>query len=217
MSAAERKQSAAWRVETARLVLRCWRIDDAPCLRAALDECDQHLRPWIPFMKDEPRSLQQTAEWLEVHRNAFARGEYFRYAVYDAAKERLLGENMLLTRVGPGALEIGYWTHKDAVGRGIASEATCAMVRVAFDIEGVRRVEIRCVPENAASAGIPARLGFRHTETLKDHVEDTAGGVHDLMVWKLYAGDTPGTAVKSLRYRAYDERGRLIPPAGGSG
>jgi len=33
----------------------------------------------------------------------------------------------------------------------------------------------------------------------------------------LYAGDTPGTAVKSLRYRAYDERGRLIPPAGGSG
>ncbi len=41
----------AYRVETQRLVLRCWSPGDAPRLRAALDICDTHLRPMIPFMK----------------------------------------------------------------------------------------------------------------------------------------------------------------------
>lgn len=214
MPVAGSKRSTAWRVETARLVLRCWDESDAPCLRAALDVCDGHLRPYIPFMKDEPRSLRQTAQWLGAHRSAFARREYFRYAVFDAAEERLLGENMLLTRLGPGVLEIGYWTHKDVVGRGIASEATCAMVRVAFDIEDTGRVEIRCVPENAASAAIPARLGFRHSETLTGHAEDTTGRKHDLMVWKLNAGHSAGAPVEGFEYRAYDRSGKPIPRPG---
>lgn len=37
----------AYRVETDRLVLRCWSPADAPVLRAALDACDAHLRPII--------------------------------------------------------------------------------------------------------------------------------------------------------------------------
>ncbi|MGD8385313.1 MAG: GNAT family N-acetyltransferase [Lysobacterales bacterium] len=214
MSFAASGRRIAWRVETERLLLRCWTRADAPRLRAALDECDDHLRPFIPFMKDEPRSLSQTADWLDTHRLAFACGDYFRYAVFDAAEERLLGENMLLTRIGPGVLEIGYWTHKNAVGRGVASEATSAMVRVAFWIHGVGRVEIRCVPENAASAAIPARLGFRHSETLKAHVEDTTGRVRDLMVWKLCSGHTVGRAAANFQFRAYDQDGEPIAVTG---
>ena len=52
------KPPVAYRVETPRLVLRCWSPEDAPELRRALDDSDQHLRPWIPFMKDEPRNLE---------------------------------------------------------------------------------------------------------------------------------------------------------------
>ena len=90
------KTRTAYRVETGRLVLRCWSPGDAPVLRAALDACDAHLRPMIPFMKDEPRSLQQTALWLRGHRAAFDLGQMYRYAVYDASEQTLLGENMLL-------------------------------------------------------------------------------------------------------------------------
>ena len=67
----ETQYQTAYRVQTERLVLRCWSPQDAPVLRAALDACDKHLRPMIPFMKDEPRSLQQTAQWLRGHRAAF--------------------------------------------------------------------------------------------------------------------------------------------------
>jgi len=204
------KGRAAYRIETGRLVLRCWSPADAPVLRAALDVCDAHLRPMIPFMKDEPRSLQQTALWLRGHRAAFDLDEMYRYAVFDASEKNLLGENMLLARVGPGGLEIGYWTHKDAIGRGFATEATSALIRVAFEIKKVERVEIMCTPENTASASIPARLGFTHEATLKKRALDSDGVSRDLMVWSLFSADYPSSPAASTALRAFDCMGEII-------
>ena len=210
MTGNDLKIGTAYRVETDRLVLRCWSPGDAPVLRAALDACDAHLRPMIPFMKDEPRSLQQTALWLRGHRAAFDLDQMYRYAVYDASEQNLLGENMLLARVGPGGLEIGYWTHKDATGKGIATEASSAMIRVAFDIEKVKRVEIMCAPENSASASIPARLGFTHEATLKKRALDSDGEVRDLMVWSLFAEDYPSSPAAKITLRAFNCMGEII-------
>jgi len=204
------KKRTAYRVLTDHLVLRCWSPEDAPALRAALDACAAHLRPMIPFMKDEPRSLQQTAEWLRGHRAAFDLRQMYRYAVFDQAEKNLLGENMLLARVGPGGLEIGYWTHKDAIGKGFATEATSAMIRVAFEIEKIKRVEIMCAPENKASASIPARLGFTHEATLKKRAVDSEGETRDLMIWSLFASDYPATPAANITFEAFDCMGENI-------
>ena len=200
----------AYRIETDRLVLRCWSPEDAPRLRTALDICDAHLRPMIPFMKDEPRTLQQTAEWIRGHRAAFDLRKMYRYAVFDRDEKKLLGENMLLDRVGPGGLEIGYWTHKDAIGAGIATQTSCAMIRVAFEIEKVDRVEIMCDPENHASASIPAKLGFTHEATLMKRALDSEGGICDLMVWSLFATDYASSPAASSAFRAFDCMGDVI-------
>jgi len=205
-----RQKRTAYRVETGQLVLRCWSPEDAPVLRAALDANDEHLRPMIPFMKDEPRTLQQTAQWLRDIRAAFDLDQNYRYAVYDSSEKKLLGENMLLTRAGPGALEIGYWTDKDTSGQGVASEASCAMIRVAFEVEKVDRVEIICAPENKASAAIPAKLGFTHEATLRKRATDSEGGICDLMIWSLFAGDYPGSPATKFPYKAVDCMGELI-------
>jgi len=206
----ETQKRTAYRVVTDRLVLRCWSPEDAPVLRAALDVCDAHLRPMIPFMKDEPRSLQQTAQWLRGHRAAFDLGQMYRYAVFDAEEQNLIGENMLLARVGPGGLEIGYWTHKDVIGKGFATEASSAMIRVAFEIEKIKRVEIMCAPENKASASIPARLGFTHEATLKKRALDSEGGTCDLMVWSLFAADYPSSPAADIEFKAFDCMGEII-------
>ena len=205
-----RQTTTAYRVETDRLVLRCWSPEDAPRLRAVLDACDAYLRPWIPFMKDEPRTLKQTAEWLRGIRAAFDLDKTHRYAVFDTEEKNLIGENMLIDRVGPGGLEIGYWTHKDEMGKGIATEASRAMIRVAFEIEKVDRVEIMCAPENMASASIPARLGFSHEATLKKRALDSEGGICDLMVWSLFASDYASSPAATVSLRAYDSMGELI-------
>ena len=210
MTGKTRQTPTAYRVETPRLVLRCSSPKDAPVLRAALDENDQHLRPMIPFMKDEPRTLQQTAEWLRAHRAAFDLGQSFRFAVYDADEKKLLGENMLMSRVGPGGLEIGYWTHKDAVGKGIATEACCAMIRVAFEIEKIERVELMCSPENEASAAVAAKLGFTHEATLRKRARDSESRICDLMVWSLFAKDYTSSLAASMPFKAFDCMGEAI-------
>ena len=147
------------RIQTERLLLRCWSVDDAPALRAALDVCDTHLRPWIPFMKHEPRSLPETAAWVQRHIDQFRAGQHFRYGVFDR-EGALVGEVMLLRRSGPETLEIGYWLHKDHCGRGYASEAVVAMIETGFAQDGVTRVEIQCDADNLPSNAIPERMGF---------------------------------------------------------
>ena len=210
MMESESIKRTAYRVETGRLVLRCMSPEDAPIIRAALDANDEHLRPMIPFMQDEPRTLRQTAQWLRGYRAAFDLNRDYRYAVFDAGETKLLGMSVLLTRAGPGALEIGYWTDKDTVGQGIASEACSALIRVAFEIEMVERVEIMCAPENTASAAIPARLGFTHEATLKKRGADSEGQMRDLMIWSLFAVDYPASPAVGTTYKAYDCLGEAI-------
>ena len=200
----------AYRIETDRLVMRCWSPADARTLRSCLDDNDQHLRPWIPFMKDEPRSLEQTTEWLRSIRAGFDLRQNYRYAVFDTAGERLLGENMLLGRAGPGAFEIGYWTDRHAISHGYASESTCAMIRVAFEIEKAERLEIMCDPGNEGSAAIPARLGFTHDATLPKRSTNTEGKVCDLMVWSLFAENYPASPAAKTPLKAFDCLGDLI-------
>ena len=196
--------SIAYRVQTDRLLLRCWSPADAPVLRAALDASDTHLRPWIPFMKDEPRTFDQTVQWLRQHRTGFDTDQIYRYGVFSRDGGELLGENMLIPRVGPGGLEIGYWTHVDSGRHGYATEASSAMVRVAFEVMGVERVEIHCAPGNVASSAIPARLGFRHEATLTGRAPDTEGNIHDLMIWTLFREDYAASPASRMTMYAYN-------------
>jgi RimJ/RimL family protein N-acetyltransferase len=206
----DNRTPVVYRVETSRLILRCWSPEDAPALRQALDESGQHLRPWIPFMKDEPRTLQQTLEWLRLHRSNFDADRMYRFGVFSKADGSIVGENMLLDRVGPGGLEVGYWTHVAQGGQGFATEASGAMVRTAFEVYGVDRVEIHCAPANQASASIPAKLGFSHEATLRRRASDTEGKILDLMIWTLFAADYKKTWSASLAVEAFDCTGEQL-------
>ncbi|HKJ17078.1 MAG TPA: GNAT family N-acetyltransferase [Xanthomonadales bacterium] len=195
-----------YQIETPRLRLRCWSPEDAPQLRAALDKSDQYLRPWIPFMKDEPRSMLETVNWIRELRAFFDRSENFRFGVF-SKDGQLIGENMLLSRAGPNALEIGYLTHLGFEGHGYATEATSAMVRLAFDVYKAHRLEIHHAGDNQASGAIPRRLGFIHEATLRDHMDDTEGELHDAWIWCMHQDHYPGSPSQSLEMTMYDALG----------
>lgn len=48
MSAQPQTLAVPYRIETARLVIRCYDRADAPLLKAAVDASVEHLRPWMP-------------------------------------------------------------------------------------------------------------------------------------------------------------------------
>lgn len=176
-------QNPPYRIETERLEMRCWSPADAPLFRAALDQNDSHLRPLIPFMRHEPRSLFDTAQWLRRIRAQFDNDQNYRYALF--ASKRLIGEAMILDRYKDGQLEVGYWIDSDSCGKGYATEATAACVRVAFHAIETDRVDLACAPENAASASVARKLGFTHEATLRRRTVDTEDKFRDLMIFSL--------------------------------
>jgi len=146
-------------IATARLHLARWSVADAEELRAALDASDAHLRPWIPFMKDEPRSLAATRAWLQQHGAHFDAHEHWRYAVRTRSDNALVGEVMLLTRGAPGTLEAGYWLHAAHTGHAYTREAVAALLPLAFETLGAQRVAFVCDERNHPSSAVARALG----------------------------------------------------------
>ena len=56
----------AYRIETKRLVVRCYDPSDAPLLAESVSENVEHLRPWMPWVYSEPEPME--AEPLDVPR-----------------------------------------------------------------------------------------------------------------------------------------------------
>src|SRR6185503_83625 len=137
-----------YRIETERLVVRCWEPRDAPLLKDAVDSSIEHLMPWMPWAVYEPQSLQEKVDLLRQFRGNFDLGKDFVYGIFDGDESEALGGTGLHTRVGDQAYEIGYWMRASRTGSGFGTEATAALTRVAFELTEVERIEIRCDPAN---------------------------------------------------------------------
>ncbi|MFN0009430.1 MAG: GNAT family N-acetyltransferase [Planctomycetota bacterium] len=200
----------AYRIETERLVLRCFDPKDAPALKAAVDASIDHIRPWIPWARDEPQTLDQKVETLRNARGQFDLGRDRLYGVFDRSESRLLGGVSLHDRAGEGARELGYWIAKEHARQGFTTEATSALVRTAFEIDLLERVEIHCEPENGPSVAVARKLGFRHDGTLRARFPRRDGPPASCMIWSLLCAEyLEGPCARAI-CTAFDAIGRRI-------
>ena len=199
----------AYRIVTERLVIRCWNPADAGVLKAAIDASLDHLRPWMPWAIHEPEPVSDKVARLRHFRSLFDTDEDYVYGIFDAAEREVVGGTGLHLRHGPAAREIGYWLRADLEGRGLMTETVAALTRVAFEVDRVRWVEIRCDPANVRSAAVPRRLGFVHEATLAQRVETGEGAPRDVMVFSMLEdalGRSPCAVAPIEAYDAVGER-----------
>ncbi|MFD9686589.1 GNAT family N-acetyltransferase [Kitasatospora sp. NPDC059088] len=143
------------------LCLHRRRSAHAPALHRAVRANLEHLRPWLDWAAEVP-TRARTAERTRAGTAAWEAGTDFMYlADLDEAPGRVVAALGLHARLGPGALEIGYWVAARHVGRGIATAAAGALTQAALALPGIARVEIRCDRANTASAAVPRKLGYR--------------------------------------------------------
>jgi RimJ/RimL family protein N-acetyltransferase len=198
-------------IHTDRLLIRCPEPGDAPLLRDAVDVSLDALRQWMPWGHEEPRAVHETMQQLREVRGRFDLDQDHRYAIFDSGGSVLLGNTGLHARVGPRALEIGYWIRSDRAREGLATEAAAALTRVAFDICGIDRVEIHVEPANEASLGVPRKLGFVQEATLRSRLAVRAGEPPgDIVVFSMFADGYPDSPAASAPITAYDAAGMRI-------
>jgi ribosomal-protein-serine acetyltransferase len=181
-------------IEHGPVTLRRYRPDDLGALLQVTTASAEHLRPWLPWAQDldpdaEARFLAQAqADWDA--------GTAYNYMI--VAEGTLSGGIALMTRIGPGGLEIGYWVRQDRTRRGLASAATAALVAQAFRLPGVDRVEIVHDELNVASGGIPRKLGF--TEAGRRPIDPPAmAGTGVGVVWCLRKEHGPAQGLGVVR------------------
>jgi RimJ/RimL family protein N-acetyltransferase len=200
-----------YRIVTERLVVRCWEPRDAPLLREAVDSSLDHLRAWMPWAHEEPRTLESQVALLRRFRGEFDLGQNFVYGIFEPGEAEVVGGTGLHLRVGEDALEVGYWIHASRIGQGLATEVTAALTRVAFEVSGVDRVEIRVDPANAASLAVPRKLGFAEEATLRRRLEPFGDEApRDVVVFALFGDTFPGTPAATARVEGYDATGTRV-------
>lgn len=204
------RRKMPYRVETERLVLRCWQPQDARLLKEAVDSSLDHLRPWMPWAVYEPQSVEAKADRLRIFRGEFDLDRDYVYGILSRDERLVVGSSGLHTRLDAGGLEIGYWVRASHVGKGLATETASALTRVAFELGKTERVEIHCRPDNRASAAIPAKLGFTHEATRRELSRDTDGTAHDSMIWTLLGREYALSPAARATLAAYDVLGERL-------
>ncbi len=164
------------------LLLRAWEEGDAEQLAQVIGENIDHLRPFLPWIAQEPVSADARrtliAKWAS---DAASGGDDVCGVFLDGM---IVGGSGLHHRLGPGGLEIGYWVHKKYVRRGIATTAARLLTDSAFTRPDIDRVEIHHDVANVASSGVPKALGYILIGTEPRPVQAPAEtGVH--CIWRV--------------------------------
>lgn len=147
------------------------------------------------YLLEEPWTPEQTTERLakRITRRTLFDEPHSLSLIIEDAQGRYAGDLALwLTDVEHRQAEIGWVLDPEHAGRGYATEAASALLRLAFTRLDVHRVAAEMDARNDASAALARRLGFR----LEGHmIEDLycKGEYTDTFVFGMLARDLPQT------------------------
>jgi RimJ/RimL family protein N-acetyltransferase len=171
-------------IEAPGLSLRRHRVGDAAAIAAAMAESLAEMGPWLPWADERSATVEAQRRRLEEAASNWERDIDYVYVVLRPRQDRVLGCVGLHRRVGPKALEIGYWLRTGETGQGTMTTAVQALTDVALGLPGIQRVEIHCDEANHRSAAVPRRLGFELART-EDAPVKAPGETGRTMTWVL--------------------------------
>jgi RimJ/RimL family protein N-acetyltransferase len=195
-------------IQSPRLIIRCYNPSDAHLLKQSVDQSLAELKIWMPWAKYEPTSIEAKVQRLRLMRGQFDLDQDYTYGIFNLEQNFLIGGTGLHKRGAPDTLEIGYWIHSKHVGLGYASEVAQSLTQVAFESLGAQAVEIRCAPDNLASAAIPEKLGFSLDQRLFQNETTPTGEPRDTLVWRLSQQEFNFSQFKQIPLRLWDARGQ---------
>lgn len=154
---------------TDRLVLRPWRLADAPAALMSYGDTEvaRWLTPAMSQVADETAMSQVLERWIaDAGRMLTPAG---RWAVELRSDSSVIGGATLLPLPPDDEYEIGWQLNRESWGQGYATETGVALARWAFD-QGLEQVIALVRPANARAEAMVRRMGMEWVgETEKYH------------------------------------------------
>lgn len=170
------------RVQSERLVLRRWQHDEAAILDAVVTASIDHLRPWMSWIAQEPLTIAERVALIEGWTRSWEDGGDVLYGVI--LDGEAIGSCGMHRRVGPRAIEIGYWIAVDHTRNGYATELLRALTDAAFAIDEIEQVVVVTDETNIASARVPEKLGFER-ERIELRAQTAPSETGRMIIWTM--------------------------------
>ena len=146
--------------------LRFIQPNEAEALYALVDKNRAYLRKWLNWV-DEQTGPEVSRENILKRIEEARAGKALDLGVsMDGKLIGSMGFNGI--RASKRRAEIGYWLSKEYEGQGIMTDCVRALVDMGFRELKLHRIEIHCSTNNAKSAAIPEKLGFKLDGILRD-------------------------------------------------
>lgn len=160
----ERREVAAPYLETERLILTLPNADDAPALLDYTRRNEEPHRPWSPPTPPDAFCEDATRRRIRQMQDELHAGSSVRFWMRQRRAPRgpLVGA-LNLSNIVLGAFRcarVGYHIDAGHEGQGLMSEGLQAVIRYAFEVRQLHRLEASFVPTNERSARVLERAGF---------------------------------------------------------
>ena len=155
------------RLETERLTLRAFSLDDAPCvqkLAGAKEVAATTARVPHPYEDGMAES------WIATHADNFSKGKGVELAIVQKCDGAVVGCIALMARNcgddDEKTAEIGYWIGTPYWGKGYCTEAARRVLKwVLVEERWCRKVTGRAMGDNAGSNKVMQKLGMQYVNT----------------------------------------------------
>lgn len=144
---------------TGDFLLRRYVESDAPAFAAAARESAASVGEWMSWV-DPDFSENQALDWFAICNDGWASGTAYQFGIFLADGLSLIGGAGLnqFNQVNRFC-NLGYWVRDSARRRGVATAATKALAKFAFETLQLSRVEIVIAEGNEASLGAARKAG----------------------------------------------------------
>jgi RimJ/RimL family protein N-acetyltransferase len=174
------------RLETDRLILRPFRLEDAPDVARLAGEREiAETTLNIPHPYEESIAV----EWIARHTAWAAAGESYVFAINRREEPSLIGALELGVEREHERAELGYWIERSCWNLGYATEATRAAVAFGFGELGLHRIQANHFSRNGASGSVLLKAGFTYEGCLRGSVLKW-GEYEDLHYYSILATDS---------------------------
>ena len=160
------KNKGTVRLETERLILRKFTIDDIEdsFRNWTNDERVTRFLRWMPH-KDVAVTRKVICSWI----SEYEKDDFYQWAIVEKKSGMVVG---VISSVGSNekleSIHIGYALGYEWWNKGYVTEALHEVIRFFFEEVGANRIESQHDPENIGSGKVMLKCGMKYEGTLRD-------------------------------------------------
>ena len=161
-------------LETERLILRKWSIDDIDDLVEGLNDIEitkWHALYSYPFTKEDAKNE------IESILKKYDNPDYYNWAIVLKEENKVIGRVGLYDIYDDVAHAGGIWINRKYQGKGYAKEALIARTEFAFDKLNLRKIENGFYEGNEASKQLQEKLGYKIEGLKREAIRCRADGI----------------------------------------